>query len=328
VAERLPADKGRVVSLSSHLADRGSPVRQWLESQFPNTRPVALNANRELRAAEKSCAVPPPDGSDSALVGTAVDYLIRAQIGPDVLSDTVSRNAARFLSVEFPHAAGLEQQARDVITMLAPWDRPLDDTEFEELAVACLALARFEQWYRAGPAVAVYIREPLRELPERATARDLVNATVRPPCVADLVALGRAAVADHTDVFAAEQIYANPTFSQSIALGGADADLVCDGLLIDWKATKKTDVVGRSELWQLLGYAFADADDRHRIERVGISALRWRHRVVWPLDRLLVELAGGAVPGLADLRGEFANVLAPVAASRDELLRQRRRDLE
>jgi hypothetical protein len=316
------------VSLSSHLADRGSPVRQWFEYQFPNTRRVALEANRELRAGEGSCLVPPPAGSDPGLVGTAVDYLLRAHVGPDVLVNTVSRNAARFLSVEFPRATGLEQEARDIIGNLSPWESSLSVGEFEKLVRACLALARFEQWYRAGPAVAAYIREPLRALPPGGTVRDLVDATVGAASVADLIVLGRAAVEDQADLLRAARVDSNPNFAQSIPLGGADADLIADGLLIDWKATKTPNIVGRDELWQLVGYAAADTPDSFSIRRVGIGALRWRRRVVWPLPDLLTELAEGPVAGLPELRREFAEVVAPVAATGRQLLRQRRAELE
>jgi len=77
------------------------------------------------------------------------------------------------------------------------------------------------------------------------------------------------------------------------ALGGADADLIARRLLIDWKATTTPGIVGREQLWQLLGYVLADTDDEYEIREVGIAALRWRSIKIWPLDELLAELSIG-----------------------------------
>jgi hypothetical protein len=54
--------------------------------------------------------------------------------------------------------------------------------------------------------------------------------------------------------------------------------VIADKLLLDWKAGGVTKIVSRREIWQLLGYFVADSNDRYRIERVGISAVRWRRR--------------------------------------------------
>ena len=71
-------------------------------------------------------------------------------------------------------------------------------------------------------------------------------------------------------------------FALSAQVGGADADVICGDLLLDFKATSTTSIVGRGELWQLVGYALADADNQFGIRQVGVAALRWRRR--WPID--------------------------------------------
>jgi hypothetical protein len=61
-------------------------------------------------------------------------------------------------------------------------------------------------------------------------------------------------------------IICNPTFAQSRALGGADADLITeDGLLVELKSTSTTKTCSTIDLWQLCGYAIADTDDRFGI---------------------------------------------------------------
>jgi hypothetical protein len=66
------------MSLSSHLASNKSPVRIWLEKEFPETRNVARKANRKLRGDPVECPVPRISGADPGLVGTVIDYLLRA----------------------------------------------------------------------------------------------------------------------------------------------------------------------------------------------------------------------------------------------------------
>lgn len=104
----------------------------------------------------------------------------------------------------------------------------------------------------------------------------LSTALANEPTHLDLEAISRIAVEDHADIATCEAVHIGPTFAQSKALGGADADIVCDGVLLDLKSTAQARITGRPELWQLLGYAFADTEDRYSIELAGVIALRWR----------------------------------------------------
>lgn len=167
--------------------------------------------------------------------------------------------------------------------------------------------------------------------------------------IRDLERLGRAALEDHGGLRDARPLVLNPNFPLSAALGGADADLIAGYRLVDWKASAATQVVGRHELWQLVGYALADSTDRYEIREVGIAALRWRSEVNWPLDALLEELdpgppagfapIGGGTPrrepiDLASLRGDFARVVvgnlgeSAKRVDKPHLLDRRRVDVE
>lgn len=81
----------------------------------------------------------------------------------------------------------------------------------------------------------------------------------------DVCTLSRCAVEDHLSIRDATDLHIGPTFAQSGPLGGADADLIYDGTLLDLKSTSTARVLGRIELWQLLGYLFADTDDAYCI---------------------------------------------------------------
>jgi hypothetical protein len=115
-------------------------------------------------------------------------------------------------------------------------------------------------------------------------------------------------VADHSDLRDGRRLVANPTFALSAGLGGADADLIAGTTLLDLKSTAATRPLTRNDLWQLVGYALADTADTFGLTDVGISALRWRTRVNWPLEDLLSHFAGEPLP-LARARDEFAAIV-------------------
>ena len=95
----------------------------------------------------------------------------------------------------------------------------------------------------------------------------------------------------------------NSTFDGS-ALCAADADVIANGLLLDFKTSLGAKVArpgGRSDrldltdLYQLLSYALFDYSDTYRIRRVGIYSARFGHLVSWNLAGLLETLAGTTV---------------------------------
>ncbi len=96
------------------------------------------------------------------------------------------------------------------------------------------------------------------------------------------------------------------------ALGGADADLIYDGTLVDLKSTSQASVIGRDEVWQLIGYLLADTNDAYSIARVGFVALRRRRSIFWLAEDLLKELAGHSVAPIRELREGFAGLLRPI----------------
>jgi hypothetical protein len=75
-------------------------------------------------------------------------------------------------------------------------------------------------------------------------------------------------------------------------LGGADGDVIAGDTLWDFKSSAHgASVFGRDDLWQLIGYVFADQSDTYKIASVGTAAIRRRQRVCWSLTELLAELS-------------------------------------
>jgi hypothetical protein len=193
-------------------------------------------------------------------------------------------------------------------TALQPWAAPLTAAALTELCRCCLVLARLEQFFRASTAVWGQVVTPFHRVD--GGFHELATALFADATVLDLERLAPAIVEDHQDLRSCEPLDLNPTFGLSDALAGADADLIAAGLLLDFKATAGTRIVSRHELWQLVGYALADTEDRYGIHSVGISALRWRTWELWPLDTLLGHLGTGPPRSVSAWRAAFARLLA------------------
>src|SRR5262249_2681307 len=78
----------------------------------------------------------------------------------------------------------------------------------------------------------------------------------------------------------------NPTFAGSLDVGGADADLIVNGCLIDIKSSKLPGI-DPLDLRQLVGYVLLDYDDEYHMQSVGIYKARYGMLVTWPLEQFL-----------------------------------------
>ncbi len=180
---------------------------------------------------------------------------------------------------------------------------PLTEPDERRLVQLCYVLALYEQCYRALPKP----DWPIISLGPEATLDDL-TALCEERVVTDLVSLAAMFFKSASELVQGEVIELNPTFSGSSGLGGADADFIIDGCLVELKTTKKPKP-GRQEFWQLVGYVLADWDDQYQIDSVGYYYSRQGVTLRWPLDGFLRSLAGKAVD-LAKTRREFQDLMA------------------
>jgi hypothetical protein len=319
------------VSLTGLLKAGRGTVWEWFAEHFPQTQPVSTRANRELRAGGtgEPCVVPSVPGADRGLVGTTVGYVLSAHLRADGIDATVATSAARLLDSALRRAptrpSVIERLTVSRIGELRPWTRELPEDEWIELARLAGILARFEQFFRAGPAVWPYLGPPLRKF--HGDLNELASALLDAPTLMDVCTLSRCTVEDHLSIREVTELHIGPTFAQSGPLGGADADLIYDGTLLDLKSTSTARVLGRIELWQLLGYLFADTGDAYRIRQMGFSALRRRRTIFWPSQELIDMLAGRPSSPVEHWRREFAGLLASCASDRAVIMRGRVRRL-
>ncbi|MFG1879340.1 hypothetical protein ACGFIV_31320 [Sphaerisporangium sp. NPDC049003] len=89
----------------------------------------------------------------------------------------------------------------------------------------------------------------------------------------------------------------------------ADADLIVDGLLLEFKNTRRIHQFPLPMILQLLGYTLMDYSDRYRIDRVGVYMTRVGALIPWPIEDYLA-LLGACRRDLAELRAAFEKLLA------------------
>lgn len=215
-------------------------------------------------------APPRVDSSMRALVGTAFDYAMRLWLeklnkGKSVTSPLIAEYAIEWADSRESRACRgsfLESYQEDKEGYF------LGVLTLESLLPACVVLANMDAVYRQGQNRS----DNLLFCVEDAVVRDLE---------------GLVAVLDPEEFRAKERMLLNPTFSAGELVGGADADIIMDDLLIDIKTVKDLSIT--PEAWrQIIGYAILDQigagadDDSYGISRVGIYFSRYG--VLWATE--------------------------------------------
>jgi hypothetical protein len=280
----------------------------------PETRVFLKNKLRTPRLGKQPPPRVPPRAQHANRVGTAFDYALRAGLAAryEVQSRSTTAEAALLvLATEadmfavdadsgegyFLDEPGLDPTlnpsldperfgriAARVQVALDVWRAVGTDEELtEEAARACYQLAGLDPYYRA------HIDGDLEREPDDVELDEL-RALYR--------------IVPWPEFNPEARLWLNPTFGEgSRLLGGADADVIRDDLLIEVKTVKKL----RSKTFrQLIGYALlanaygvnCDAQapqSRTAITRIGVYLSRAGKLVTWPLEDVLPPEGGDDV---------------------------------
>ena len=298
--------------LTGQLKHRGSPISRFLDERLPDVRAVV--GDYAARLPQLPYPVQPIDVAhpDFAALGHAVDYRLRLSLGHgpgDAVGLGVQALHPRHDLPGAPatavraalHAAGL-QLLEQVERHLDSGGTYLDDQALSRL---CFVAAHFEDVYRCGR---LRRYSPLARADERVTLQDL-TASVPGYAVQDLAAQMRLADKPFGRLRAlpAQARVCGPVFTGSTDIGGADADFILGGLLLDCKATTRPRQLEAPEIYQLAGYLLLDYDDRYRIDRVGLYLSRQGHLLTWTVPDFLNRL--GATEPLPVLRRKLRDFL-------------------
>lgn len=323
------------MSLTDHIRTPTSPVRLFLEDSFPMLRGTKRGSPlaKELSSFLGFDKLPPchlptlAPNSNQGTIGTAVDYRLRyyfkafrspgtvAALGVEMLSGKAGTTGKKFLRYH-----------DDFITRLNPVGRLLSDQDEAALDTNCVVMAWLEQVRRSGGRIFPEFGTLLKKGPRIEDLLDIVPQEVMQDIRGISVAFGN----DASHLFKPSPIL-NPTFAGSVGVGGADADIIVDGILIDFKCTYEINASKlRSAALQLLGYVLLDYIDMYEVSEIMVYLLRQRcswqiplwHFVLPPAD-VMLAMSRGTTDGvgsvakrrLSELRQDFRNVVRSLGSS-------------
>jgi hypothetical protein len=295
------------MSLTSLLDDRSSVLGRWFRATFPNVGFV-----QDSYAAHDPGVQPAPaSAANPGTLGAAFDWLIRLILTPQPDATVLV-------------AASVDGQSRS--GRLA-WELLLAAPHVKDGEMAA-------RWAWTAALVTEVVRVglmPGSPLTRLSPAPTLDDAYLLTPdlVIEELLTFARAAQSTVLPLIRqrGEPLRPGATLAGSADVGGADLDVVANGLLVELKTTlgpKRRDgsrrfALSQVEIYQLLGYLLLDYTDSFRIDSCCIYNARWRTQVVWPVQQLL-ELLGVDRP-LADLRADLSLALggANPASARERL---------
>lgn len=294
------------VTLGKAVKDRRTPLRRFLDARFAHARPL----QREYQDQTGQLVVD-SRGAHPGTLGTAMDLAVRFMLDPAVVPGTARllfRGNKTYTDTVDELSAHAGTAARG-----GEWGQEL-------FARAVWALALCVNAHRAGQYVPSVVFDLLRD-----DSFDTEAMTGQAPAeaVAELTAL--CALAGRNLLpFLERPFHLGAEFDASRRTGladtrlvGAEADLICNGLLLQIKTRLghknprsgiHRDALAADDLYQLLAYALLDYSDTYAIKSVGIYSARYGTLAVWPVEHVLSTMAGGPVD-LKEARGQIRDML-------------------
>lgn len=296
------------MSLTSQLKDRNSPVSLFFKRHLRDdlTKLWLKPIKEDIKTWQM--ASPPPVGllsHQSMLVGTAFDYVVRADTWGLSLEETVGCLGFRSGSLS------LDEESWEMCLwtdLCNEWDKVIDLPASPDRDMKILRLLVILSWgeshFRSGEWPEA-MKEALAKAPDLAQVLDRV-----PPVVCeDLLALLAVYRGDIRHRWEGVAVVSNPTFIGSSSVGGADADWITSSTLWDMKTTRDAGKKMGDNILQLLGYALLDWDNKYGIDTVGLYFPRFGRVITWPLADTLWQLSG-ETQSLASWRRRFKGDIA------------------
>lgn len=310
------------MSLTNELKKSKSPVNRFFKDRFPG---VVEFAQREGVAVKKlKTRIPVQTKATAPLVGTAFDYRLRMHLECDLTKSSVlSKGILKLLERGSGLGEAVDQRWGDATRALfSALPAPNPDL----MARASVVLAWLDWGFRSEGKWSDGLRAVARSCAE-AGEPDWESYT---RTISDPVANEVAAIMRITKLPSAKSVICGTSFSGSVFVGGADADLILDGRLYDVKCTLKPREDLPYNVRQLIGYALLDWNDAYDLGEVGFYFARQGKWISWPLPDLIQQTTGDGTATLAGVRKEFEAVAlqrSPLAAPRRARGRLRIRQL-
>ncbi|MEU0568581.1 UvrD-helicase domain-containing protein [Nonomuraea sp. NPDC005983] len=287
------------LSLTAQLKHRTSPLSRFMDEHLPHV----LNLERDY--IEHLAGLPHPiqpidvQFPNWPALGHAIDSRLRLSLGGD-LGPAVRSGVQAFDGTYHFHGVPAEPVRRALHAagqqLLATVGAFLENANrYSEEAIVrlCFVAAFFEDIYRTG-----HLRR-FSLLAEATASTELADLMAAVPAyvlddIGQQMRLADISLATLRALPPSARV-CGPVFAGSDDIGGADADYILDGLLLDCKATRDPRRLGREEIYQLAGYLLLDYDDGYRINRVGLYLSRQGALITWDVHDFLHRL-GARVP--------------------------------
>lgn len=297
------------MSLTSNLATVHSPISRFLSLELPAVACLIGDLRSRLPLSPDTVSPPPPGPFSYSTLGQAIDLRLRIAFGTPVgsaLTSGVTLTAMDMTEARSPEAGRAVAEAGQELLRLLEAQRPAspgamlhEPADEDHLARMCFTAGWFEEVYRS----ALHPGSPLLQADLSRGLDGLLNQV--PGYVpGDITAM--ASLADRPEALQwilrlpAEQRLCGPVFAGSGHVGGADADFIAAGHLIDCKATIHPKRIGRPQLYQLAGYLLLDYDDSFKVDQVSLYLARQGRLIGWSTEEFLRLL--GARRSLPELR--------------------------
>lgn len=272
-------------SLTAAVADKASPLREYLGARFPNRAPLQA----AYRGSAGAIRVPGGEANAGTL-GAAFDFLVRA-----VLDPTSVPSVARVAFWRDPgHMAAIDE----VIGVARSFSDCRATEAPEPLLRAVWALALCTEVFRAGMMPGSPIQEALRR--GEFTTDGLLHLA-SPNALEQLQQLHQVALVElYPKLPDSELPYSmGPTFDAS-GLCAADADFIVDGRLVEVKVRlgalnakgERSDALSLEDIYQMLAYVLFDRSDEYGIKWVNMYSARYGLLTTWSLQQFMHILSG------------------------------------
>ena len=309
------------MSLTSQINDPESPYRVFVAKFLPalnegwtltgvTSSEIRINPpSSKLGAWKPGSPIIMPERSQGypwATVGTALDYRLRFRFVVPPASALIAylgaQKISEFLSDKKCRAeAFVEKLVQQIHSLGVGPNVPPQNIDCEiALARLCYGLSLFDPAFRASNALRA--DWPAVQLVTKGDFESILQASSAE--VADDCA-NLASLAFQRFPFNSLPCkgVVNPVFAGSLSVGGADADLVINGLLVDLKTTSKSGTAG-ADVMQAIGYLMLDWDDSTHINELGLYYARHGVLASWSADHL-VDIASRGTYGVSTLRSVF-----------------------
>ncbi|MFF2654551.1 UvrD-helicase domain-containing protein [Streptomyces sp. NPDC058045] len=291
--------------LTGQLAYPRSPMSIFLNRHLPTPDRAAEDLSREMQGLPP--AVQPMDERrpDWPALGHTIDHRLRLTLGsglgaPIEAGILLVGSTAPLQGAPPPDVrSALYLAGGHLLSRFEAHLMGVHTLSEEELTRLCHVAGYFEACYRSG--VFARRRNLLAQAGADTVLEDL-TASVPRYVVEDIeeqLQLAQGPFAAYRGLPADRRV-CGPVFAGSGDLGGADADFILDGTLIDCKAVTRTSRIGRTEILQLAGYLLLDYDDQYAIRRTGLYLSRHGALFTWDVTDFLTAL--GAQTSLPALR--------------------------